>query len=149
MGAEGPSNRVLEDEGTRKFVEFTTPISLGFGMHRNWVTTEWVDLHEPESIDFNLVPGNGPITGGLKLLNDRFELRDQGSCTEFTYHSKFGIRWSVFGWALGKIFLRKLMHKFMREHLIELKVMIEARAELSRVHPQIACTHDVGGRIDR
>jgi hypothetical protein len=143
MGADGPSNRVLEDQGTRKFVEFTTPISLGFGMHKNWITTEWVDLHEPEAIDFNLVPGSGPITGGLKLLSDRFELEDHGSCTQFTYHSKFAIRWSVFGWMLGKIYIQKFMQKHMREHLSEVKIMIEARAERSRVHPQAACTHDL------
>ena len=143
MGEGRPSNRVLEDQGTRKFVEFTTPIALGFGMHKNWITTEWVDLHEPEAIDFNLVPGSGPITGGLKLLSDRFELADLGSCTEFTYHSRFGIRWSIFGWILGKFYVKNFLQKHMREHLSEAKMAIEARAERSRVHPQLACTHDL------
>jgi hypothetical protein len=141
MGEDAPSNRVLKDQRTRKFVEFTTPISLGFGMHKDWVTTEWVDLHEPDAIDFNLVPGSGPITGGLKLLSDRFELVDHGSCTQLTYHSKFGIRWSVFGWMLGKFYIQKFLQKHMREHISEVKVAIEARAERSRVHPQVACTH--------
>lgn len=140
-GNEGPYSRVLEDQGTRKFVEFTTPISLGFGMHKTWVTTEWVELHEPDAIDFELFPGKGPITGGLKLLSDRFELSDHGGCTQRTYHSKFGIEWSVLGWVLGKIYTQNFLEKHMREHLSEVKNVIEARAEKSRVHPQVACTH--------
>ena len=140
-GSSGPSNRVLEDHGSRKFVEFTTRISLGFGIHRDWVTTEWVELHEPDAIEFNLVPGTGPITGGLKLLSDRFELSARGNCTQFTYHSTFGLRWSVFGWVLGKIYIQKFLQKHMREHLSRMKNLIEARAEKSRVYPQVACTH--------
>ena len=86
-------NEVIEDHGDRKFVRFKTPVKFA---GRTWIfeTTEWVTLSEPERIDFELVPGKGPITVGLKLLRDRFTLEDRDGCTEMTYDSTFGIRWS-------------------------------------------------------
>ena len=136
----GPSNRVLREEDDRKLIEFVTPVNLGPGMSRNWVTNEWVKMSEPEEVTFDLVPGKGPITGGLKLLSDRFVFEVVDNCTDLTYESTFGIRWSVFGWLFGKMFVERYLKKHMREHLAEVKPVIEARAARSRVYAP--CVHN-------
>ena len=133
------TSRVIKEEGDRKLVEFVTPIALGFGRKRNWVTNEWVEMSEPNEITFNLVPGKGPITGGLKLLSDRFVFEVVDNCTDLTYESTFGIRWSIFGWVFGKVFIERYLRKHMRDHLLEVKPLIEARAARSRVYAP--CEH--------
>ncbi len=138
-GGDGQGSRVLKDEGERKLVEFVTPVALGFGRKRNWVTNEWVEMSEPDEVTFSLVPGKGPITGGLKLLNDRFVFDVIDNCTDLTYESTFGIRWSVFGWIFGKMFVERYLRKHMRDHLREVKPVIEARAARSRVYAP--CEH--------
>ncbi len=137
---DGQSNRVLKEDGDRKLVEFLTPLALGFGLSRKWVTNEWVKPTEPEEITFDLVPGKGPIAGGLQLLSDRFVFEVVDNCTDLTYESTFGIRWSVFGWLFGKIFVERYLRNHMREHLREVKPVIEDRAARSRVHAP--CVHD-------
>ncbi len=131
-----PRPKVLEDRGDRKLVAFHTPIKL-LGRSIVFPTNEWVTLNEPEQIDFRLVPGTGPITGGLKLLEDRFTLEDRKGCTLLRYESTFGIRWSWPGWILGKLLFAPVLRSFMQEHLDEVKITIEDRAKRSRVFPQV------------
>ena len=144
-GQTGASPRVLEEDGDRLLIEFRTPVEFGFGIKRNFRTVEWLTLKEPEQIDFELVPGKGPITGGLKRLDDRFLLEDVDGCTEFRYESTFCIRWSLFGWLLGKLLLQRTIKRHMRHHLAELKETIEARAKRSRVYP-LECPHETDPR---
>ena len=133
-GVPGP--KVLEDEGERKLVAFHTPVKV-LRWRTVFPTNEWVTLYEPGQIDFNLVPGKGPITGGLKLLKDRFTLEDREGCTLMRYDSTFGIRWSWPGWILGKLLFAPVLRSLMRHHLDEVKVTIEERAKRSRVYPQV------------
>lgn len=132
-----PVPKVLQDEGDRKLVAFSTPLKMP-GYTKIFPTNEWVTMKEPEQIDFNLVPGNGPIVGGLKLLADRFTFEDREGCTLMRYDSKFAIRWSWPGWILGKLLFAPVIRSHMHHHLDELKVMIEERAKRSRVFPQVA-----------
>ena len=141
-GGPGDSaNRVLERDGERMLVEFNSPVKLGPGIKTVFKTTEWVTMTEPEQITFKLVPGHGPLTGGLRDLDDRFVFKDHGGCTVLTYESRFAIRWSIFGWMVGRLWFSRYMKKHMIEHLAEVKTMVEARAERSRIYPQIACEH--------
>jgi hypothetical protein len=131
-----PAPRILQDEGDRKLVAFSTPIKM-LGMTKVFPTTEWVSMQEPEQIDFSMVPGKGVIVGGLKLLQDRFTLEDRSGCTLLRYDSTFGIRWSWPGWILGKLLFERVMRSTMNHHLKEVKVMIEERAKRSRMFPQV------------
>lgn len=135
QAGEGPRNEVIEDNGNRKFIRFRTAVRFA---GKSWImeTTEWVTLTEPERIDFELVPGQGPIRGGLKLLRDRFAFEDRDGCTELAYDSTFGIRWSWGGWLLGRLVFKRTMRSLMRRHLQEVKQTIEDRASKSRVFPQ-------------
>lgn len=133
-GSPGP--KVLEDHGDRKLVAFSTPVKL-LGFSKPFPTTEWVTLNEPEQIDFELVPGKGPIVGGLKLLIDRFTFEDRSGCTLLRYESRFAIRWSWPGWLLGKLLFAPVIGSHMRHHLDELKLTIEERAKRSRAFPQV------------
>ena len=144
-GALERAPRVLETDGDRLLVEFRTPVEFGFGIRRYFRTVEWLTLREPEQIDFELVPGKGPIAGGLKQLDDRFLLEDVDGCTEFRYESTFCIRWSIFGWLLGKLLFQRAIKRHMRRHLAELKETIEARAERSRIYP-LECPHETDPR---
>ena len=136
QGENGASSKVLKTEGDRMLVEFHTPVKMFFGI--TWVrvyrTVEWVTLHEPDQIDFS------QVEGPLQLLEDRFLLEAVEGCTEFRYESTFGVRWSIFGWILGKLWLERCLKQHMRDHLKELQETIEARAKRSRVYA-LECEH--------
>jgi len=140
-GAGAPMSTVLREDGERTFVEFNTPLKLG-PISTIWKTTEWVTPKQPSSIDFELVPSSGILTGGLRQLTDRFEFAEQGNCTLITYKSRFGIRWSVGGWLLGIVVVKPIIKAHMAEHLDEIKEMIENRAKRSRVYPQLVCAEN-------
>ena len=142
--ATTPSIKVLATNGDRQLVEFHTPLKLGV-FKTNWNTTEWVSPKSPTSIDFELLPSDGLLAGGLQQLTDRFEFVAKGNCTELIYKSRFGVRWSIGGWLVGKILVAPIIKSHMIEHLEELKVKIENRARRSRVYPQLPCAEDEQG----
>lgn len=135
---ESPMSVVLKTDGPRMLVEFNTPLKLG-PFATTWKSTEWVTPEKPRSIDFELVPASGIISGGLRQLTDRFEFAPEGNCTILTYSSRFGIRWSVGGWLVGKVLVAPIMNMHMSEHLVQVKEMVESRARRSRVYPQLDC----------
>ncbi|TDI88639.1 MAG: hypothetical protein E2O75_08655 [Chloroflexi bacterium] len=135
---QSPTSVVLEEDGDRMLVEFRSHVKIG-PISTTWKTTEWVLPEKPVSISFELVPDHGIITGGLRQLTDHFDFEKQGNCTVLTYKSRFGIRWSVGGWLLGKALIGPIIKKHMIEHLGEVKEMIESRAGRSRLYPQLEC----------
>jgi len=137
-GSQGPMSVVLEEAGDRMLVEFRSRIKFG-PISTTWKTTEWVSPQKPVSIGFELVPDQGVLVGGLRQLTDLFEFEKDGNCTVLTYKSRFGIRWSVGGWLLGKVLIGPIIKKHMAQHLAEVKEMIENRARRSRLYPQVAC----------
>ncbi|MBT3554861.1 MAG: hypothetical protein HN926_01730 [Chloroflexi bacterium] len=139
-----PSIKVLATNGDRQLVEFHTPLKAG-PWQMNWKTTEWVAVKHPTSIDFELLPSGGILAGGLRQLTDRLEFVAQGNCTELIYKSRFGIRWSIGGWLVGKILVAPIIKSHMLEHLEDLKVKIENRARRSRLYPQLPCKEDEQG----
>jgi len=138
-GASSPSIKVIAANGDRQLVEFRTPLKIG-PIAGSWKTTEWVTPKSPKSIDFELLPDSGIFGGGLRQLTDRFEFVQQGNCTELTYKSRFGIRWSVGGWLLGKVLFAPILKSHMIEHLNEVKRLVENRAKRSRIYPQLECS---------
>lgn len=140
-GEGGPPTVVIQDDGDSMLVEFRTALKFG-PIATTWMTTERVTPARPVSIDFKLVPAHGIVTGGLRELNDQITFEKRGNCTLITYKSRFGIRWSIGGWLLGKVVIVPIIRKHMIEHLSEVKAMIEDRASKSRVHPQLACDED-------
>lgn len=116
-------------------VEFQTQVPTWRGGHRVQRTVEWVTLQPPERIDFE------GVEGPLRLLRDRFTFADAGGCTDMKYESTFGIGWSVVGWLIGRLYVRSLLARFMREHVEEIRETVEARAAGSRRYPQPVCPH--------
>ena len=126
---DGGSSSVLREEGGRKLVEFHSLIPTLTGGKKVYRTVEWVTLHEPEEIGFQ------GAEGPLALLRDRFVLEDVGGYTRFRYESTFGSKGWIFGWLVGKLYVKPLLGRFMREHARRLKVTIEERAQRSRIFP--------------
>ncbi|MFQ5860654.1 MAG: hypothetical protein ACE5IG_03780 [Dehalococcoidia bacterium] len=125
----GASSRVLSREGGRLLVEFHTPGHDLLGRKRLYRTVERVVPHEPEQVEFEA------IEGPLSLMRDRFVLEDEDGCTCLKYESEFGVKGWVAGWLLGMLYVRPMLRRLMREHLAEMKEVIEARAAKSRVLP--------------
>ena len=127
FGAAGSTgekaSRIIEDEGSRKLVEFHNQVKGLLGRQRDVTTVEWVTLNEPESIGFD------GVRGPLPLLHDRLELDDHGGCTVLRYRSTIGAHGWIFGWPVAKWYAKPIVAKHMREHLAEIKGSIEARAE--------------------
>ncbi len=146
----GRPNVVLEKDGQKMLVMFHTPLKFGW-WSTSWSSEEWVTPQKPNSIDFELVPGTGVVAGGLRQLSDRFEFEEQGNCTLLIYKSRFGIRWSIGGWVLGKTLIGPIIKSHMIQHLGEVKETIESRARRSRMYPQRDCVESnevrqVGGK---
>ncbi len=135
---DGGSSRVLREEEGRKLVEFHSliPTSTGGRKRKVYRTVEWVTLHDPAAIDFE------GVEGPLALLRDRFVLEDVDGCTRFRYESTFGLRGWIFGWMVGRFYVKPLLGAFMREHTRTLKETIEERAKRSRVFPYRECGTD-------
>lgn len=138
-GLDGYSTRVLEDHGDRKLVEFHTPLKIRNSTHVAR-TCEWVQLTEPERIDFSLAEGYEERSiFALNMLEDAFVLEARGGCTEMTYESCLAVKAPLIGWLLGRFVIGPVMSRHMSEHLWEVKVLCEARAERSRIWPQVEC----------
>lgn len=133
---DGSGSRVLRTEPDgRLLVEFRSRVPTLRGGNRIRRTVEHVTLRSPERIDF------AGVEGPLRVLRDRFTFADIDGCTEFTYESTFAIGWSIVGWLIGRLYARPLLGRFMREHVQELRAMVEARAAGSRQYHQPACAH--------
>ena len=142
-GLDGYSTRVIEDHGDRKLVEFHTPLRV---RNRTDVarTVEWVQLTEPERIDFWLAEGyEEKSIFALSLLEDAFVLDDRDGCTEMTYESRLAVKAPVVGWLLARWVIVPVMSRHMVEHLEDIRGLCEDRAERSRVWPQVECECDL------
>ena len=138
-GLDGkPVSKVLkeEDDG-RLLIEFHTPVKGLLGRTKVTRTVERVAIREPEQIDFQ------GVEGPLPRLQDRFTLEEWEACTRFKYDSTFALHGSVLGWTVGMLYVRRLMKRFMREHIEEQKkLVVEERARRSRLYPQKPCPHE-------
>ena len=132
--ADGGYSRVLKTEGQWRLVEFHQPVG-----NRMVSTVEWVLAKEPEEVHF--IGARGP----LKLLEDRFLLADVEGCTRFSYHSTIGLPGSLAGWLIARFRVKRIVERFMAEHVQELKHAIEERAKRSKVFPYRPCGLDTEG----
>ena len=143
MGLDGYASEVMEDHGDRKLVEFHTPLKIRKKTHVVR-SVEWVQLTEPERIDFWLAEGyEDKSIFALNLLEDAFALEARDGCTEMTYESRFAVKTPVIGWILARLMIAPVMRRHMVDHLGDLRGLCEARAERSRVFPQDGCGHGV------
>ncbi len=143
---EGGGLRVIERQGDRWLIEFHTSYALWLGRRSTFVTTEWVTVTPPGQIDFTLAEPSGSLT----LLEDRFTLDDIDGATRFRYDSTFGMRGAIVGWALGKLVVEPLMRRHMRDHVSDVKRIIETRAAKSRVYSRPATDPtELGGPSSR
>ena len=141
MGLDGYSSKVMADHGDRKLVEFHTPLKIRNKTHVVR-SVEWVQLTEPERIDFWLAEGyEEKSIFALSLLEDAFAMSDRDGCTEMTYESRFAVKTPVIGWLLARLMMVPVMRRHMVDHLEDIKGLCEARAERSRVWPFEGCGH--------
>ena len=126
-------SKVLERQGDQLLVEFHTPVRGPLGRRRVYRTVERVALHPPEAVVFE------GVKGPIRLLRDRLVLVDEGGCTRLRYESQIGLGWGHLGWLVGRLLVQPVMQRFMRNHLVELRDTIEARAKKSRLYPQRSC----------
>ena len=136
---DGYSSKVLKDQGDRKLVEFHTPLKVAGNRHIVR-SVEWVQLQEPEKIDFWLAPEHAESSlFALSLLEDSFVLEEKDGCTEFRYESRFAAKTPLVGWLVAKLVMTRVMGRHMDEHVVEIKELCEARAIRSKVFPQREC----------
>ncbi len=137
MQEAGASSKVLSQEDGRLLVEFHTPVRTLFGRSKDYRTVEYVTLHEPEQVEFDTVEGP------LAMMHERFTLQDDGGCTLLRYDGKFGLIGWLGGWILGVVYVRPLLNRFMRRHMMDMKETMEARARRSRAFPLQPCAAEV------
>ena len=133
----GASSSVLSQEAGWLLVEFHTPVRILFGWRMDYRTVEYVTLHEPEQVEFDTVEGP------LAMMHERFTLQEDGGCTLLRYDGRFGLVGWLGGWILGVMYVRPLLNRFMRRHMMDMKETMEARARRSRAFPRQPCAAEV------
>ncbi|MGE0058459.1 MAG: SRPBCC family protein [Dehalococcoidia bacterium] len=114
----GPT--VLDREVSGAFiVEFKTTVKGMLGGEKTHRTVERVILDEPQTINFR------GLQGPLDLLQDRISLTQEGPGTRVRYESTVGLKGSVFGWLLARLYVRPVLSRFMVGHLRQLRDSIE------------------------
>ena len=126
-GDNNESSRVLEQDGNRLVVEFTTKTVIG-----TYITVEEVDLYPPERITFN------HLSGPLLYVCEAFIFEEVGETEMNLTHSGEFI-WSgfpLFGWLGGLFYIRPIFERTLAKHMGQVKQAAEARAKRSRVFPR-------------
>ncbi len=120
-GSIGPKVLVREEGGTL-LVEFRTTVTGFLGRRKTHRTLERVTLREPDEVLFQ------GVEGPLALLSDRISLVTEGAGTRVRYESTVGLKGSIFGWLICKLYVRRVLGKFMRQHLNQMKDSLERPA---------------------
>ena len=117
-GSIGPKVLVREETGTL-LVEFRTAVTGLLGRRKTHRTVERVTLNEPDQILFK------GVEGPLDLLIDRISLIAAAGRTRVRYESTIGLKGSVFGWLICRLYVRRVLSKFMQKHLSQLRDSLE------------------------
>ena len=116
-------SRVIEQDGDRLIVEFTTD-----AIYKTYVTLEEVILHSPDRITFK------HLKGPLDACDEVFTFEDLPDGTTLWRHTgSFRLGWPVVGDVVGRNVTKRLFERVMRKHMREMKEAIEARAARSHV----------------
>lgn len=110
----GPTVLAREESGAL-IVEFRTTVTGLLGGKKTHRTVERVTLSAPAEIRFE------GLEGPLDLLRDRISLAEENGGTRVRYESTFGLRGSILGWLLGTLYVKRVLGRFMQQHLRQLK----------------------------
>ena len=103
-------------------VEFRTTVTGLLGGRKTHRTVERVTLSEPSEIRFE------GLEGPLDLLRDRISLVEENGGTRLRYESTFGLKGSFLGWLLGMLYVKRVLSRFMQQHLRQLRDSMEGEA---------------------
>ncbi len=131
-GSEG-SSKVLEREGDRIVAEFHTPVKSVTGT-KVYRTVEEVYLYPEERITFR------GLEGPMALMEEEFLLEEDQGCTDLHYSGTFAMGYWIFGWLVARFYVKRMLQRVVREHMLEIKGASEARASRSKVFAN-ACDH--------
>jgi hypothetical protein len=92
-------------------------------------TLELVKLEPPERILYSWL--KGPLPGVEEEI--AFEVAADG-CTEMTYRGSFRAGAGSLRWVMGRLYVRRVFDRLVREHLDQGKRAAEQRAARSHVH---------------
>ncbi len=117
-GSIGPKVLAREEGGTL-LVEFRTAVRGFLGRRKTQHTVERVTLREPDEVLFE------GVEGPLDLLRDRISLVAEGTGTRVRYESTVGLKGSLFGWLICKLYVRRVLGRFMQQHLTQMKATLK------------------------
>ncbi len=117
-------SRVMEEDGDRLVVEFTTD-----AIYRTYVTVEEVTLFRPDRITFK------HLDGPLESCDEVFTFKElPDGQTLWRHTGSFRLGWPVVGDVVGRNVTKRWFERVMRKHMREMKMAIEARAARSHVY---------------
>jgi uncharacterized membrane protein len=119
------AGRRLEKRSEHEWiVEFTTPAGK-----RDVRTVELLTLDRPHAIHYRWL--EGPLAEVSETI--RFVSIDEHN-TRVTYSGNFKIGMGPLGWVIGRLRVKPLFVRLVREHLQQAKEVAEKRASRTRVH---------------
>ena len=120
--------RLEKRSDTEWLVEFTTAAG-----GRDIKTVELLTLERPSAIHYRWV--EGPLSEVTETI--RF-VRVDGDKTRLTYSGTFRVGWGSLGWLIGRLRVKPLYDRAVKEHLAQAKEIAEKRAARTNVHARSA-----------
>ncbi|MFQ5934600.1 MAG: type II toxin-antitoxin system RatA family toxin [Dehalococcoidia bacterium] len=120
------SSRLISRNGNTLIAEFYTrvgPVTV--------TTLEELTLEPPEKIKYRW------LKGPVKYVREEFLFReaDNGG-SELAYSGEFDLKIPIFGWLVGRLFIKPRFERLVVEHMEEIREAAEARAARSHLYPR-------------
>ncbi|MEE9199228.1 MAG: SRPBCC family protein [Dehalococcoidia bacterium] len=121
-GPSTMSSKLVSKEGNTLVAEFYTKVG------RKTVTTlEEVTLYPSERISYRW------LRGPVKYVYEEFLFREADGGVELAHWGEFDLKIPIFGWFIGRFYVKPRFERVVLEHMEELKQAAEARAARSHV----------------
>ncbi|MEE9247328.1 MAG: hypothetical protein V3U79_01350 [Dehalococcoidia bacterium] len=125
-GSAAMSSKLISRNGNTIIAEFYTREG-----HKTYTTLEEIVLYKPERITYRW------LKGPIKYVSEDFrflETEDGGSV--LAYRGEFDMKIPIFGWLIGRFYIKSKFERVVLEHMEEIKSAAEARAARSHLFPR-------------
>jgi hypothetical protein len=119
--------RLEKRSETEWVVEFTTTAG-----DREFRTVELLTLERPRSIHYRW------LEGPLPEVREEIRFAALGDETGLTYNGTFSVGRGALGWIIGRLRVKPLFDRVVKEHLNKAKEIAEKRAARTNVHARPA-----------
>jgi ribosome-associated toxin RatA of RatAB toxin-antitoxin module len=119
------TSRLISRNGDTIIAEFYTREG-----RKTYTTLEEIVLYKPERIAYRW------LKGPIKYVSEDFRfLETNDGESVLAYRGEFDMKIPIFGWLIGRLYIKSRFERVVLEHMEEIKSAAEARAAHSHLFP--------------